>query len=57
MPSHSLDSSFARGTEQERFSICFRSKPITLHHTVFLQIDFHSSVALLFEGVSEWRQY
>lgn len=35
MPSHSLGSSFARGTEQERFSICFRSKPITWHHSAF----------------------
>lgn len=32
MPNHSLDSSFARGIEQKRFSFCFRSKPITSHH-------------------------
>lgn len=36
MPSHSLDSSFARGAKQERFPVWFRSKPTTSHHiTVF----------------------
>lgn len=38
MPSHSLDRSFARGTKQERFSLCYRSKPISITSQCFSPI-------------------